>query len=57
MEKEQSPGTLLPRNAEARRHRFSGRRRLVEQRRVRERQAGQIGHHRLEVQQRLQATL
>ena len=38
-------------------HRFGGGGRLVQQRRIRDRQAGQIGHHRLEVQQRFQAAL
>ena len=39
------------------RHRFGGRRPLVEQRRVRDLQTGEIDHHRLEGQQRLEPSL
>ena len=38
-------------------HRFSCRRRLVQQRRIGERQAGQVSYHRLEGEERLQAPL
>ena len=38
-------------------HRLGGRGRLVEHRCVRDREAGQVGHHGLEVQQRLEAPL
>ena len=39
------------------RHRLGGRRRFVEQRRVGDRHAGEVGHHGLEVQQRFQTPL
>ena len=44
-------------DAPAERHRLGGGGRLVEQRRVRDRQAGQVGDHRLEVEQRLEPAL
>ena len=45
------------RDGAAERHRLGGGRRLVEQRRVRERQPGEVGHHGLEVEERLQPAL
>ena len=46
-----------PRRARAHVHRLGGRGGFVEQRRVRDRQAGQVDHHRLEVEQRLESAL
>ena len=50
-------GRLLRRDAMQQRHRLAGRGGLVEQRRARHRQSGQVGDHRLEVQQRLEPAL
>ena len=48
---------LVLRHGERHRHRFGGRGALVEQRRVRDRQAGEIAHHGLEVEQRFEPPL
>ena len=58
----QSSATKKPslaglRHRAAQRHRLGGGRGLVEQRRVGERQAGEVGDHRLEVEQRLEPAL
>ncbi len=53
---EEGPG-LAPAHPLGHGHGFGGRGRLVEQRGVRELEAGQIGDHLLEVQQRLEPTL
>ena len=50
-------GSLALREAPDHRHRFGGRRGLVEERRICHRQAGEIDHHLLEVEQRLQPPL
>ena len=50
-------GRLLRRDAVQQRHRLAGRGGFVEQRRVGHRQPGEVGDHRLEVQERLEAAL
>ena len=48
---------LIPVHAMQQCHRFRGRRRLVEHRRVGDLHSGEVGHHRLEIAQRLEPTL
>ena len=50
-------GVMPRRHGVGQRHRFRSGGGLIQQRRVRDRQAGQVGHHRLEVEERFQATL
>ena len=54
---DEEPVALVARDVERHAHRFGRRRGLIEERRVREREARQIGDHRLEVQERLEPPL